>query len=79
MIRWNHDIYHELPEFKDKINQLINKDPHFSHLVDQFHEINKTLDRVHRHIYGTDSMNMTQLKKERLHLKDEVYNQLQLN
>lgn len=79
MIRWNHDIYHELPEYKDKIDQLINSDPHFNHLVEQFHQINKELDNVHRHIYGTDSIDMARLKKERLHLKDEVYNQLQYN
>jgi len=79
MIRWNHDIYHELPEYKEKIDKLINSDPHFSQLIDRFHHINKQLDNVHRHIYGTDSIDLTRLKKERLHLKDEVFSHLNLN
>jgi hypothetical protein len=76
MLRWNHDIYHELPEFKEKIHQLIDQDPHFSHLIDRYHDVNHQLDQIQRHLHGFDRTDVNMLKKQRLQIKDTLFSQL---
>ena len=76
MLRWNHDIYHELPEYKAKIHQLIGLDPHFSQLIDRYHEVNHQLDKIQRHLQAFDESDINQLKRKRLQIKDTLFSQL---
>jgi uncharacterized protein YdcH (DUF465 family) len=77
MLRWNHDIYHEMPEYKEQINALINQDPYFRHLVDQYHEITHQVDDIQRHKPHAEEPNISLLKKQRLYIKDSVFSKLQ--
>ncbi len=76
MIRWNHDIYHELPEYKEKIDQLIGQDPHFSTLIDRYHDITHQLDGMNRHVNASDATDLYTLKRQRLQIKDTLFTQL---
>jgi uncharacterized protein len=76
MLRWNHDIYHELPGYEEKIHQLIGQDPHFSHLIDRYHEVNHQLDKIQRHLQGFEATDVALLKRQRLQIKDSLFSQL---
>lgn len=76
MIRWNHDIYHELPEYKEKIDQLIGQDPHFSTLIDRYNDITQRVDGMNRHVNATDALDLYSLKRQRLLIKDSLFTQL---
>jgi uncharacterized protein YdcH (DUF465 family) len=76
MLRWNHDIYHELPEYKEKINSLMAQDAHFQHLVDQFHDLTQQVYEIQRHKPHAEEPDISLLKKQRLQIKDSVYNKL---
>jgi uncharacterized protein len=70
----HHDLAHELPEFKEKIHQLKLEDNHFSKLFDEYHKVNSDVLRLEaENIPVTDEAFET-LKKQRLHLKDKLYN-----
>jgi len=77
MLRWNHDIYHELPEYKEKINNLMSQDTYFRHLVDQYHDITHKVDDIQRHKPHSRNPDISQLKKQRLQIKDSVFHKLQ--
>jgi len=77
MLRWNHDIYHELPEYKEKINNLMSQDTYFRHLVDQYHDITHQVDDIQRHKPHSRNPDISQLKKQRLQIKDSVFHKLQ--
>lgn len=70
----HHDLAHELPEYRERIHQLKLEDNHFSKLFDEYHKINNDVLRLEaENIPVTDEAFET-LKKQRLHLKDKLYN-----
>ena len=70
----HHDLVHELPEFREKIHQLKLEDNHFAKLFDEYHKVNNDVLRLEsENIPVTDEAFET-LKKQRLHLKDKLYN-----
>ncbi len=70
----HHDLANELPEFREKIHQLKLEDNHFSKLFDEYHKVNSDVLRLEaENIPVTDEAFET-LKKQRLYLKDKLYN-----
>ena len=72
----NHDLAHEFPDFLEKIKQLKAGNAHFSSLAARYDAHNH---RITRHEQGHESVAdaaLEVLKKERLELKDEIYQQL---
>ena len=73
-------VPHELPEeFPDKIDvmhDLKMNDAHFQRLSDEYHELNRQIHRVETGIEPTSEQFETQLRKKRLHLKDEIASML---
>ncbi len=79
MIRWNHDIYHELPELRDRIDALKARDPQINRLIDRYHQVTETVQDIQRHRRPADEHMVTALKKERLQLKDALYSLLRMH
>jgi hypothetical protein len=70
----HHDLAHELPEFKEKIHQLKLEDNHFSKLFDEYHKVNSDVLRLEAEDIPVTDEAFESLKKQRLHLKDKLYN-----
>jgi len=70
----HHDLAHELPEFKEKIHQLKLEDNHFSKLFDEYHKVNSDVLRLEAENIPVTDEAFESLKKQRLHLKDKLYN-----
>lgn len=71
-----HDLHHEFPEFHDAIHALKVSDAHFAALFDQYHQINREVQRIETGVENTSDAYLEQRKKERLHLKDTLHQQL---
>ena len=73
-------VPHELPEeFPDKIevmHDLKMNDAHFQRLSEEYHELNRQIHRVETGIEPTSEQFETELRKKRLHLKDEIASML---
>ena len=73
----HHDLAHEFPEFKDKIHTLKTSNNHFRTLFDRFHEVNKKVMRSEHREELLSELEEEKLRKERLHLKDQLFQLLQ--
>lgn len=77
MLGQNHDIYHEFPEFADRIDNLRQQDLDFARLVDAYTEINREVIRIEQCVEPRDHFYFEELKKKRLVHKDQLYRMLQ--
>ncbi|HIO91221.1 MAG TPA: DUF465 domain-containing protein [Leucothrix mucor] len=68
-----HDLHHEFPEFNDQIHELKLSNGHFQRLFKEYDELSHTLKRVEQEIETPSDEVVEEMKKERLHLKDQLY------
>ena len=61
------------PEFRSLITDLKGQDPHFSRLFQRHNELDQEIKNMEMGLVPTDGMAIEQLKKEKLHLKDQLY------
>ncbi len=77
MLGEKHDLIHELPEHKERIHELKTSNAHFAKLFDKYHDIDHQVKRIEEGIETPSDDFTEELKKERLHLKDELFNMIQ--
>ncbi len=68
-----HPLISEFPELRDKIHELKVKDSHFAKLFSEYHEADHELHRIEQEIETPSDSYTEELKKKRLHLKDQLY------
>jgi len=68
-----HDLHHEFPEFDSKISELKVADAHFKKLTDEYDEVNHSVYRIETGVEIPKDDVLTELRKKRLMLKDELY------
>ena len=73
MLGENHDLFHELPEYQDRINDLKVSDERFARLFAEYHQVNSEVERIEENNEGHSDFYVEDLKKQRLHLKDALY------
>ncbi|HRX70280.1 MAG: DUF465 domain-containing protein [Candidatus Competibacteraceae bacterium] len=73
MLGESHDLFHEFPEYQNRIAELKAADPHFTELYDEYHTVNDEVERIELQIETPSDFYTETLKKKRLHLKDEIY------
>ncbi|MCR6590908.1 FlhB domain-containing protein [Campylobacter insulaenigrae] len=61
-----------LHEFRDLITQLKGKDKHFDKLFDEHNELDHKIKDAEEGRIHLDNLEITNLKKEKLKLKDEL-------
>ena len=61
------------PEYRDLITQLKNKDAHFTRLFDEHNALDQKIQNIESHLEVATEVEIEQLKKQKLHLKDELY------
>ncbi|GAA0419377.1 DUF465 domain-containing protein [Cocleimonas flava] len=69
----NHDLHHEFPEYKEKIHELKMNDAHFQRLFKEYDEIVHQITRVEQEIETPSDDVIEEMKKQRLHLKDQLF------
>ena len=68
-----HDLIHELPEFKATVEALKASDGQFSRLVDEYEEVNRHVVSVESNVEPATDFALEDMKKRRLKLKDQLY------
>lgn len=61
------------PEFRELISQLKTEDAHFARLFDKHNELDQKIKNMEANIELATPTEVEILKKEKLHLKDELY------
>jgi uncharacterized protein YdcH (DUF465 family) len=61
------------PEYRDLITTLKSKDPHFVRLFDDHNAIDQRIKNIEARIESGTAVEIENLKKEKLALKDRLY------
>ncbi len=61
------------PEYRDLITRLKNEDQHFRKLFDEHNELDQRITRLDERIELATDMEIEELKRRKLHLKDEMH------
>ncbi len=67
-----HELAEEFPGKGDRITELKKSSPHFTRLIEQYHDINRAVHRAETNVEPTDEAHEQDLRKQRLALKDEI-------
>ncbi len=68
-----HEITEEFPEYAARIAGLKQQDAHFARLLGAYEEINAQVHRAEALVEPTDDLHLTEMRKQRLALKDEIF------
>ncbi|MDH5387505.1 MAG: DUF465 domain-containing protein [Gammaproteobacteria bacterium] len=69
----HHPLIEEFPENKDQIHALKMSNAHFRRLAHEFEGIDKSIVRAEQGLETVNDDYLSEVKKERLHLKDLIY------
>lgn len=61
------------PEYRELISKLKVSDRHFQHLFGKHNELDQTIKNMEVHIRSASHEEIETLKKQKLRLKDEMY------
>ena len=71
-----HELTAEFPDLADKIHELKTGNAHFAKLADEYHELNRQIHRIETDVEPASDEHQTELRKQRMALKDEIYTML---
>ena len=61
------------PKYRDLISKLKHSDLHFTHIFERHNYLDQRIKNIESQIEYRAPEQMEMLKKEKLHLKDEIY------
>jgi len=67
-----HELPEEFPHDVERMHDLRGSDAHFARLSDEYHEVNRAIHRAETNVEPTDDFHMTDLRKQRMLLKDQI-------
>ncbi len=67
-----HELAEEFPDKVDRIHEMKISNAHFRRLMEEYHAVNLAVHRAETDIEPTDDFHMTEMRKQRLALKDEL-------
>lgn len=67
-----HELHEEFPQDVKRLHELKTSNAHFVRLADKYHDINRAIHRAEAQVEPTSDETLEGLKKQRLHLKDEI-------
>lgn len=76
MLGEHHGLAHEFPDYRDRIHELKMADEHFRELMQRYDDVNTKVEHYEQKGEPVADETLEELKKERLHLKDEIYARL---
>lgn len=73
MVPIPHEIEDEFPEHAERISELSRTSAEFADLLEVYRKINLAVVRAETGEQPTDDVHLTELRKQRLALKDQIY------
>ena len=67
-----HELHEEFPQEKERIHALKTSNNHFARIAERYHEVNRAIHRAEAEVEPTSDDTLEEMKKQRLHLKDEI-------
>ncbi len=67
-----HELHEEFPEAAEALHTLKTSDAHFARLAEEYHTINREVHRIETDLEPASDDALEELKKKRLHLKDQI-------
>lgn len=67
-----HELHEEFPDHAETLHKLKTTDAHFARLSDEYHVVNREIHRIEAEIEPASDEVLEDLKKKRLHLKDQI-------
>lgn len=67
-----HELHEEFPGQADALHALKTSDAHFARISEQYHVVNREIHRIETDVEPASDSALEDLKKKRLHLKDEI-------
>ncbi len=67
-----HELAEEFPDDVKKIADLRQADTHFAKMAENYHTINRAIHRAETDVEPTSDDHMSQMRRERLALKDQI-------
>ncbi len=77
MSNLHHPLITEFPDHQDTIHQLKLENAHFRNLMDKYEAVDKEVVRMEEGIETPEDIVLTEEKKKRLELKDELFAMIQ--
>jgi uncharacterized protein YdcH (DUF465 family) len=68
-----HELADEFPDQIERIQARKASDAHFARLVEEYHDVNRAIHRVEIRVEAASEERETELRRRRLHLKDEIF------
>jgi uncharacterized protein YdcH (DUF465 family) len=68
-----HELAEDFPEHVGRMHELCASDAHFANLFDAYHTANRAVHSAEIDVIPTSDDHISDLRKERMRLKDEVY------
>ncbi|GAA4500983.1 YdcH family protein [Pseudaeromonas paramecii] len=72
----HHSLQHEFPEFADKLEDLKSSDPEFAQVIREYHSLDHRIQGLASRAIPVGDGYFDSLKKQRLLLKDSIYQRL---
>lgn len=79
MLGESHDLHHEFPTLDDRISILCGSDEEFAHLMKDHDDLDAQVRRLEELGIPVTDETIEDLKKERLLMKDRLYEMLRAN
>ncbi|MEH0071949.1 YdcH family protein [Pannonibacter sp. Pt2-lr] len=67
-----HELHEEFPQAAETLHSLKLSNAHFAKLADEYHEVNREIHRIESGVNPASDEATEELKKKRLHLKDQI-------
>jgi uncharacterized protein len=72
-----HDLTEEFPDQRERITALKTTNGHFARLAEEYNEVNRAIHRIETRVEPTSEDVEEELKRQRVRLKDEIFQMLQ--
>jgi hypothetical protein len=74
----HHPLVEEFPEYRDTIHELKLNNAHFRKLAHEYEGVDKSIVRAEQGVEIVNDDYLESIKKERLHLKDQIFDMLRV-
>ncbi|MDX2483145.1 YdcH family protein [Antarcticimicrobium sediminis] len=68
-----HELVEEFPEHVAQMTKLKASDAHFAKLVEEYHEVNRSVHRAETNVEPVEDLVEVEMRKTRATLKDEIW------
>jgi uncharacterized protein len=67
-----HELAEEFPDQSARIHELRSANAHFARLCDEYHQVNRAVHRAETRVDVLSAEHEAELRRTRMHLKDEI-------